>query len=123
MVEDSVIYASLFELTVTRDYAFTFTLARTLKEGLACLQQGQYDCTFLDLHLPDSIGVDTVKQVRALTSKPIIVITGATISRDLRQTAEAYGADAVIQKGADAETVLTLAEKLIEWKSGMSSLR
>ena len=50
--------------------------ATTLQQGLDLLGKGQTDVVLLDLHLPDSAGVDTVLRVReAYPREPIVVFS------------------------------------------------
>lgn len=51
--------------------------ARRLTEGLERLAEGGIDLVLLDLGLPDSAGLDTLKKARARSAEvPIIVLTG-----------------------------------------------
>ena len=52
--------------------------AQTLAEGInAILTKTNIDLILVDLHLPDSIGIDTVKKLKNITSMPIVVLTGS----------------------------------------------
>jgi PAS domain S-box-containing protein len=56
---------------------FDITTAERLQEGLALLREKTFDAVLLDLNLPDSSGVDTLRSVLAHTPGiPIIVLTG-----------------------------------------------
>jgi signal transduction histidine kinase/CheY-like chemotaxis protein len=56
----------------------TLTTAETLRDGLAALERDPVDLMLLDLSLPDSFGVETVRRARAgAPHVPIIVLTGA----------------------------------------------
>ena len=51
--------------------------AKTLADGIAAAQHRQPDVVLLDLSLPDSAGLDTVRAMRAaLPGVPIVVLTG-----------------------------------------------
>lgn len=51
--------------------------ARTLAEGVAMAQNNKADLVLLDLSLPDSAGLDTVRAMRAaLPGVPIVILTG-----------------------------------------------
>lgn len=46
-------------------------------DAIATLQQQQFDCVFLDYHLPDADGLSLVQQVRRLgITVPLVVLTG-----------------------------------------------
>lgn len=58
------------------DQRFVLEGAETLKDGLAEIARGDYDVILLDLTLPDSRGLDTVKAVIAKAGGiPIVVLT------------------------------------------------
>jgi len=51
--------------------------AKTLAEGIATAQDNKPDAVLLDLSLPDSAGLDTVREMRAaLHDVPIVILTG-----------------------------------------------
>ncbi len=49
--------------------------AATLAKGLAILNSASVDLVLLDLNLPDSRGISTLKRMRVATTCPIIVVT------------------------------------------------
>jgi signal transduction histidine kinase len=56
----------------------TLHVAETLRDGLAGLAREPVDVLLLDLSLPDSDGVETVRRARAVPHRvPIIVLTGS----------------------------------------------
>jgi signal transduction histidine kinase len=57
--------------------AYNLISVDTLKSGLHQIQQHPYKLLFLDLSLPDSWGIDTLKAVREINNTiPVIVLTG-----------------------------------------------
>lgn len=71
----------------------------TLAETLALLALGPVDAIVLDLSLPDSHGLDTLRRVRAASGHaPIIVVTGH-VDVALRNEALAAGAEEIYDKG------------------------
>jgi serine phosphatase RsbU (regulator of sigma subunit) len=51
--------------------------AKTLAEGIAAAQSNKPDIVLLDLSLPDSAGLDTVRKMRAaMHDVPIVILTG-----------------------------------------------
>jgi PAS domain S-box-containing protein len=59
--------------------AQTFAISRAVKlsEAIELLQQDQFDVILLDLSLPDSHGLDSVRIIHAYSDKvPVIVLTG-----------------------------------------------
>jgi diguanylate cyclase (GGDEF)-like protein/PAS domain S-box-containing protein len=64
-------------LNRVRDPSFTVVNARRLAEGLQCLREQTFDVVLLDLGLPDSAGIDAVRDVRKVCPEvPLIVLSG-----------------------------------------------
>jgi phosphoserine phosphatase RsbU/P len=73
----------------------TLAWAHTVAEGLALLQAGSFSAVLLDLFLPDSRGLDTLRTLIAESSLvPVVVITGhpdkAVAGQALREGAQDY---------------------------------
>ncbi len=84
---------------ILRNDNFQITSASSLREALACLDYTSFDCILLDLSLPDSEGLETLRNVRAKAkSAPLIVLTSTD---DASQVAEALreGAQDYLIKG------------------------
>ncbi len=84
---------------ILRTEDFQITCAASLREALACLDYTSFDCILLDLSLPDSEGLDTLRGVRSKArSAPLIVLTSTD---DPVQVAEALkeGAQDYLIKG------------------------
>lgn len=62
----------------------TLTEAATLKEAIGLLARGEFDAVLLDLYLPDSQGIDTVRRVISQFPESAVVVL---IGRDHHQTA------------------------------------
>ena len=57
--------------------AYTLEFADTLTSAIELLAGNQYDAVLLDLNLPDSIGLETLDQVRARAPEvPVVIMTG-----------------------------------------------
>ncbi len=100
LVEDSAGDAELTCESLARAPAQAFEVLRasTLAESLLLLSARSVDVVILDLNLPDSRGVDTVRRIRVVLSQtPIVVVTGV-VDEDLRSQAIAEGAEDVFAK-------------------------
>jgi diguanylate cyclase (GGDEF)-like protein/PAS domain S-box-containing protein len=78
-IEDSIDDADLVRIMLNkvRDPVFTVVNAQRLAEGLQCLREQTFDVVLLDLGLPDSAGIDAVRDVRRECPEvPLIVLTG-----------------------------------------------
>jgi DNA-binding response OmpR family regulator len=100
LIEDSISDATLMQtrLRTVQEFDFHVEHATRLEEGLTKLSEQKFDVILLDLNLPDSSGLDTVKKTRETTNKiPIIVLTG-TDDRSLVSEAIESGADSYMVK-------------------------
>ncbi|MEQ9503931.1 MAG: ATP-binding protein [Deltaproteobacteria bacterium] len=70
----------------------------TLADATEQLERSVFDAVLLDLDLPDSRGVDTLRRVRAAAQDvPVVVVSGAATT-DLRDELRATGAAEVLSK-------------------------
>ena len=77
LTEDDDAYAAMLAAELTgAGEGITLARARTAAEACAALAVDRFDAVLLDLHLPDSSGLDTVEAVRAAAGLvPILVVT------------------------------------------------
>ena len=88
---------------------FEISITRTLKETLACLEHETVDAVLLDLNLPDSTGLDTVRTlVSASPLTPVIILT-AQESDELGLAAIQAGAQDYIPKSEMSHSMLNRA--------------
>ena len=64
-----------FLRTSLTSHGYAFLAAVTLREGLQILTTQNPDVVLLDLGLPDGNGIDFIREVRAWTQTPIVVIS------------------------------------------------
>ncbi|MEW6245990.1 MAG: response regulator [Nitrospirota bacterium] len=104
------------------DYALEWT--DRLRRGLKKLTEGHFDVVLLDLSLPDSQGLDTFDQARALAQDiPLVVITGLD-DEGLAVQAMRKGAQDYLVKGQLGGDVLVRAIRYaIERKQAEAALR
>jgi PAS domain S-box-containing protein len=79
LVEDNAADAALLELALRKSHYGEFEVARSrrLEEAFSHLVEQPFDAILLDLGLPDSQGLQTLKRMRAKAAQvPIIVLTG-----------------------------------------------
>jgi PAS domain S-box-containing protein len=111
LVEDNPGDARLIEWQLCRPGSRDFVIARAerLAQAMLLLGAGSYDAILLDLSLPDSAGLDTVRRTRHAAGKtPIVVMTGL----DDEETALAAlrsGAQDYLVKGKFESSDLTRA--------------
>ncbi|MGK7905353.1 MAG: ATP-binding protein [Hormoscilla sp.] len=79
LVEDNKPDARLLEKLLAKAERNKYELRQIelLQEAIACLQADNFDVVLLDLGLPDSQGLETVRQMHAAVPQvPIVVLTG-----------------------------------------------
>jgi DNA-binding response OmpR family regulator len=83
-----------------------------------------FEAAILDLGLPDSVGIDTVRRFRARAPVcPIVVLTGAADERLVTRVVQS-GADEVLQKDAAGPAILAAAlERAIARHRGIEETR
>ncbi|MFP4149824.1 MAG: response regulator transcription factor, partial [Nitriliruptoraceae bacterium] len=72
-------------------------VARTAADGLAAAAAGQPEVILLDLRLPDGDGIEVVRQIRAFSQVPIVLLSGAATERTRVEALDA-GADDFVDK-------------------------
>jgi DNA-binding response OmpR family regulator len=79
LFEDFDLDAEVIEAAI-QDNSDKYTLERVckLEDGLRSLTEQGCDCILLDLNLPDSKGLETLRRIRKETLEPIIVLTSGT---------------------------------------------
>lgn len=102
LVEDNpgdarLVQAMLNDIDVT--WQFDLTWKHTLIEGLDSIRNNHYHAILLDLSLPDSQGLDTLKTVHQIApNKPIVILTGRD-DNILASAALQNGAEHYLVKG------------------------
>jgi PAS domain S-box-containing protein len=80
LVEDDVIDRKLVEQILAKSsepVKFAVESVGSLSAAVECLGSGKYDIVLLDLNLPDSSGIETVRKVCEVNPRlPIVVLTG-----------------------------------------------
>ena len=101
LVEDNEADVHLVEAFLDQSLGAAFVLNHVgrLSDGLNRLKREVFDIVLLDLHLPDSTGLDTFRAVYAQASRvPIVVLSGIEDEADARAAVRA-GADDYLVKG------------------------
>lgn len=102
-IEDEQLYAELIAMRMSNVLLASFHVrcAKTLTAGLIALEEGDFDLVLLDLNLPDSSGLKTLKMLRKeFPAVPVVVLTGHD-SEEQALLALEYGAQDFLVKGRD----------------------
>ena len=108
LVEDNLVDARLVQLSLKHvvDVDFEVLMVTTVTQAVEQLATGGFQLVLLDLGLPDSWGLDTIRKVREYAAAiPIIVLTG-NADEELGVQAIHQGAQDYLLKGADAATLM-----------------
>lgn len=105
------------ELLKSAGVGFNLMSISTLKETLVLCMEQEFDIILLDLGLPDSIGVETLKKILVFNTKsPVVVMTGLddedTALESLRQGAQDY----LVKSRLTADNILRSIKYGIERK-------
>jgi diguanylate cyclase (GGDEF)-like protein len=88
---------------------FEITTAKTLAAAVRLVQSAAYDAILLDLYLPDSNGLASVKELAlAAPRTPILVVTGLDDDALANQVSQ-HGAQDYLVKGRSDQTLLSRA--------------
>lgn len=96
IVEDDK-YIIHFLSVSLKEEAHLFWTARTVKEALSLFYANRPDLVLLDLGLPDGDGLDVVKQIREISSTPVIVVSARLEEEEKIRLLDA-GADDYVTK-------------------------
>jgi signal transduction histidine kinase/CheY-like chemotaxis protein len=129
VIEDNTITRTVTTRTLEQN-GFRTRSVETLNEGLALLDEHVFDALLLDLHIGDIAPATLLREVRALSPAPIIVISGSAISP--HETA-GHAIDEALQKPYTRDALIeavdywtlskSQSDRLVEgWKKSLESL-
>ena len=85
-------------LSSVPDYSFDLTCVTSLQDAIGVLERSHVDAVVLDLTLPDSSGIETLRRLRAVRQDVAIVVLSGGAGEDLRRLALREGAQDFIGK-------------------------
>jgi len=89
-----------------RRVKFSVKAAKSLSQADTLMKEKEFDVVLLDLGLPDSTGIETVKKFRAINAElPVVILTGLEDEEAAIETIKA-GADDYVNKGKLLEDLL-----------------
>ena len=124
LVEDDPTFVDFFSASLKASTSsLDLTVARRLTAALSALADAQYDAVLLDLNLPDSEGLLTLRRVAAsVPEMPIVVFTGLD-DEGLSQEALRLGAEDWLTKDSpEPELVVRAIRYAVERKRLTTSL-
>ena len=90
------------------------SVAESLGQAKAELSNSKFDLVLLDIRLPDSNGLDGLKDIRVLAGKTPVGVISALHSGDVIATVKAGGASGFIHKGLRREEILDRVRQLLK---------
>lgn len=104
--------------------SFQTVVAQRLDEGLAVLAQDKIDIILLDLGLPDSSGIDTLKKTQSCeTQVPIVVLTGLADDELAETAVREHAQDYLVKGRVDGDLLVRSIRYAIERKRAELALR
>lgn len=125
LVEDNPRDARLLRMILGDAETVTFELqeAARLEEGLALLERGAFDVLLLDLMLPDSQGIETVRRARACAPYiPIVVLTAFSDDAHAVQAVQAGAQDYLIKGSVETDLLVRSIRYAIERQRMLAEL-
>ncbi len=108
MVDDNPADATLLRLALegAKDGKYEIEFAESLATAIVCLESEGFDIVFLDLGLPDSVGVETVEKIFTVGEcPPVIVLTGMADSESGTRAVEAGAQDYLVKGSFDTDVL------------------
>jgi DNA-binding response OmpR family regulator len=96
IIEDDDRIRRIVSITLRRE-GLEVTEARSGEEGLAALAERPHDLVLLDLVLPGRSGLEVCREIRRVSTTPVIMVTARADSADVIAGLEA-GADDYVTK-------------------------
>ena len=125
LIEDNPAYTRLIQkkLAVSSQAECQIECADHLSTGLEHLVKGEIDVVLLDLGLPDSQGLDTLRKVRAQApAVPIVVATGLDDETLAVQAVRQGAQDYLVKGDIDSKTLWRVIRYAVERKQAEEAL-
>ncbi|MBO6892533.1 MAG: response regulator transcription factor [Roseibium sp.] len=100
LVEDTFDMAEAIMIRLERT-GIACDLAKTLEQARACVDVQRYDVIILDINLPDGLGTDLLKEMRARGDRTPVLMLTAEFAVDERVSSLDSGADDYLVKPFD----------------------
>ncbi len=124
LVEDSPTDVLLTEEALSEASQFRLRSSERLAEALRLLSEAHFDVVLLDLGLPDSQGIDTLRRLRDKHRKVAVVVLTGKDDEELALRALQEGAEDYLVKGqADASQLRRSIRYALERRSSENELR
>ncbi len=100
-----------------REEGFSCVLAATGQEGIALIEERDFEAVLLDIRLPDMTGIEVLQRLRSLTPETHVLMMTAHPSVDTVVSALRLGAVDYVTKPLILEELLLKIRRLIEFRA------
>ena len=109
VIEDDNAIAKLITMIIEKSGPYSVERANSIAKAQARLEQGGIDAALLDLELPDSSGIETVRRICSNHPElPVVILTSHSES-DIAEQALREGAEDFVSKGTSIAIMLDRA--------------
>jgi two-component system alkaline phosphatase synthesis response regulator PhoP len=115
VVEDEIQFAEMIKLRLELT-GYSVSIATDTSEGLSKIQNNFYDLLILDLMMPGGGGITLLEAIKNQPDKaaiPAIVVTGKTVTADLKKKLDEYHIADVFIKPYDPAQFLGKINELL----------
>ncbi|MCU7495364.1 MAG: response regulator [Ignavibacteria bacterium] len=126
MIEDSRTFAQLILEMIedARGTEISLDHAFRLSTGVDLLKTGHYDVILLDLSLPDSIGIETLKKIKESAPEiPVVIMTSLDDEETAAKALQAGAQDYLVKGDFDTNLLVRSLKYAIERKYANDMLR
>jgi CheY-like chemotaxis protein len=117
IIDDSAVIRQIAKMTLG-SRGWRILTAETGPEGIAMAASERPDAILLDVIMPHPDGPETLSRLRSDTQTariPVIFLTGLADSEKERAKLSALGADGVLAKPFDPDTLADLVAETLRW--------
>ena len=117
IVDDDIMLCKMLR-TLIEDMRYKVVVSNTLHDGLDMIARESFDVVFLDVQLPDGIGLDAVPVIRESSDAPeVIIMTGAG-DPDGAELAITSGAWDYIEKPSSMKQMILPLMRAVQYREG-----
>lgn len=98
------------------------SLAHTLADGMANMQEDDYDVVFLDIRLPDGSGLDVLPELKTRVMPPEVIIVTGFGDAQSAELAIQHGAWDFVQKQASIQSVMLSLARALQYRESRSAI-